>query len=202
MSTHAIEVLVDLLENQTVQADESRGIATLLQAEVEDLEHDLAEVKRERDEQSDDLIALDNEVMDLRDRLKTAESIANKRLQLIDDLESEIEGLNEFISSVDTLVKDQDWYELRVRFGYTDAIVAVHRPEYLETLEDYESAPAGTVVLFIEDEELDEDCAFTKGASGEWVNAGIGTHPADMAGDRRKVYQWGASSVKGLGNGL
>lgn len=62
-------------------------------------------------------------------------------------------------------------------------------PAYLETLEDYENAPAYTVVTSWWEETCPD---LVKYSSGEWVWVGDNDtdESASLAGKRRKVLYW------------
>ena len=204
--TETINILAKLLQRQAEATDYNRELAERFFEEREELGLDLegvdlenGKLRQDITERDDEINDRHNEMMDLRDRLKTAEALASKRLQMIEFLESEIEGLNEFISSVEALVKDQDWYELRVKFGYADVGMAlpVTHPEYLETEEDYESAPLGTRTKgggYAPFERVED------GWLGDFSKK-IHSHPF-MAGVRLEVDRWGTDSANGLANGL
>ena len=62
-------------------------------------------------------------------------------------------------------------------------------PDYLETLEDYENAPAHTVITC----SWEETCPdLVKYSNGEWAGVGIDNYDysANLAGARRKVLYW------------
>lgn len=62
-------------------------------------------------------------------------------------------------------------------------------PAYLETLEDYQNAPVGTVVSY-RDAEIYASCV--KDGSGEWAGVGIDNYDysAYLASARRRVLYW------------
>ena len=72
------------------------------------------------------------------------------------------------------------------RYGFTAEEEGEH--EVLETIEDYEQAPDGTVVL------LDGNCAMTKGGQG-WLGTKYTAIRSDkLGGVERRVARWGWSA--------
>ena len=78
--------------------------------------------------------------------------------------------------------------DVRLRYDLAPADLTPH-PAYLETVEDYENAPTGTVICCARDETFAE---YVKDTSDDWTELVIddSVKAGYLAGTRRKVFYW------------